>query len=759
MSPEQLRAEVADARSDLFSFGLVLYEMTTGRPAFTGATTSVVAAAILHTDPSPPRAVRPELSEQLESVIVKAIDKDPALRYQHASDLRADLQRVKRDADAGKASVAVVARSTTARRPGWPLVLGAIASVALLVAARHMYRPPVPALTDHDTIVLGDFANTTGDAVFDETLRQGLSVQLQQSPFLSLVSDRRIRKTLGLMGQSPAARLTPEIALEICQRLGSAVVLEGSIAPLGTKYVLTLRASNCRTGEELHSEQVQASRKEDVLNALSQISITFRTRVGESLATIEKHSRPLPEATTSSLDAFNAYSAAWKVNLTEGTVAALPLFKRAAELDPQFAMAFANMGLSYSTIGEAGLSAENTTRAYELRSRASDPERFFISTMYDRDVTGNLERELQTLIVWAQTYPRDPIARGLQSGFATHGTGRYELCLEQAAKAVELDPDIIFPYLALVTCNLFQNRVDVAERAWQRAMNLHSPIRDIPVLGYHLAFLRGDRAGMDLQLAAGRKSLGGEELMSHMEALVLARAGRLESAAHQSRRAIELAGQDGHREGAAIYEGAAAVWSALFGDQPTARQRTAAALRLSKGRDAAYAAGFALALTGDVTSSRSIADDLAKRYPEDTCVQFSYLPTLRALLSLHAGQPSQALEQLQIAGTYEFANPAINFFGYFGSFYPDYVRAQAYLALRRPVDATKQLRKILDHRGLLLADPLGARVQLDLGRALNEAGEATQARAAYQAFFALWKDADPGIPILKQARAEYARLQ
>ncbi|CAN5880539.1 hypothetical protein BH18ACI5_BH18ACI5_10760 [soil metagenome] len=760
MSPEQLRGELVDARSDLFSFGLVLYEMATGQPAFPGATTSVIAAAILHTDPPAPRAIRPDLPEQLDSVIVKAIDKDRELRYQHASDVRADLQRLKRDTSSARVSGVGGAASLPAGRPRWKIVVPAVAAVvALLAGAGYVYFRPAPALTDRDTIVLADFNNTTGDPVFDDTLRQGLSVQLQQSPFLSLVSDQRIRKTLGLMGQPAAARLTPEIAREICRRLGSAAVLDGSIASLGTHYVLGLRARACSTGDALAEEQVQAARKEDVLNALSQIATTFRTRLGESLATIEKHSTPLQEATTGSFEALEAYSEAWKVNVTRGTEPALPLFKRATEIDPEFAMAFATLGLSYSSLGEAALAAENITRSYQLRSRASDPERFFISTMYDRDVTGNLERELQTLSLWAQTYPRDARAPALTAGFGTHGTGQYDRCLEEAPKALAIDPDIIFPYISLVSCNLFLDRIDEAERAWQRAADLRSPIRSVPVLGYHLAFLRGDRAGMDRQVAAAGSSRGGEELMWHMEALVLARAGRLEAAAQKSRRAIDLAEQAGHRESAAIYEGAAAAWNALFGAVPAAREHATAALRLSRGRDAQYVAAVALALAGDLTQAQSLAADLAKRYPENTSVQFSYLPTLRALVSLRGGQPAQALDQLQIARTYEYANPAVSFFGYFGLFYPVYVRAQAYMAAHLPTDAAVELGKILNRRGLLLADPLGARVHLELARALAQAGDTVRARAAYTDLLTLWKEADPNLPMLQQARAEYARLQ
>ena len=762
MSPEQLRGDAIDARSDLFSFGLVLYEMGTGRPAFGGATGAVIAAAILHQAPSPPRTLRADLPAPLEQVILKAIEKDRGLRYQHAADIRADLQRLKRDSDSASSAVQVPSgpsgpsRVQTRRR--LPIVAAAaVLLLAVAVGGYLFFRRP-PTLTDKDTIVLADFKNTTGDEVFDETLRRGLAVQLEQSPFLSLISDQRIRRTLGLMGRPLDTRLTPDIAREICERTGSAAVLAGSIAALGTQYVLGLHASNCRTGDVLAEQQAQAARKEDVLNALSQIAKTFRTRVGESLATVEKHSMPLEEATTASLEALKAFSAGWRVTGTEGTIPGLPLYKRATEIDPQFAIAFANLGLAYSSLSEAARSAESTTRAYELRHRASDRERFYITTMYDRQVTGNLERELQTLTLWAQTYPRDPIAHGLLAGFVTAGTGRYELCLAEAPKAMALDPDLIYPYLSLITCNLFLERLDQAERAWQRAATLNSTGREVPALGYHLAFLRGDRAEMDRQAAVLQTRPGGDETIAHMEALVLARAGRLQSAAAMSGRAADLAERAGRREGAATYVAAAAVWNAFFSDLPAARQRAAVALQLSKGRDAEYAAGVALALAGDVTQAQSIAADLEKRYPEDTSVQTSYLPTLRALFSVQAGQPSRAIEQLQAARTYEFANPAINFLGYFGGLYPVYVRGGAYLAAKKGAEAAAEFQKILDHRGLVLADPMAARARVELGRAWTMAGDRAKARAAYEDFLALWKDADPGVPLLAQAKAEYAKL-
>jgi serine/threonine protein kinase len=760
MSPEQLRGEPLDARSDLFSFGLVLYEMATGHPPFAGSTSAAVAAAILHEQPSPPRQIRPELSERLNDIILKAIEKDCALRYQHASEIRTDLQRLKRDSEPARQPMAIKsdARSTAARRRK-AIVVAAGVTVALAAGVSYVSLHRTPTLTDKDTIVLADFTNQTGDPVFDDTLRQGLAVQLEQSPFLSLVSDRKIQAVLRLMGQAADARLTPEIAQGVCARTASAAVLEGSIASLGSQYVIGLRAKSCATGDILDNQQMEAARKEDVLSVLSQMASQFRTRVGESLATVQKHSTPLEEATTASLEALKTFSVAWKVNGTEGTFASLPLFKRATEIDPQFAMAFANMGLSYSTVGEATLSAQSTTRAYELRNRASDPERFFISTMYDRQVTGNLERELQTLTLWAQTYPRDTRVHGLMSGFATHGTGKYELCLQEAPKSIELDPDTVFPYGSLITCNLFLERVDEAERAWRRAASRYTTLRDVQVFGYYLAFLRGDRDEMDRQAAAARSSPGGDEVMMHVEALLLARVGRLELAAKTSRLAVDAAERAGHHEIAATYEGATAAWNAFFGRMPAAREHAAAALRLSNGRDAEYAAAVALGLAGDLSQSQLLAADLDKRYPEDTSVQFSYLPALRAVLALHDGQSSKAVEQLQKAENYEFADPAISFVYFFGSLYPVYMRGEAYLAAHNGAAAVAEFQKILDHRGLLLGDPMATRARLELGRAWAVVGDTEKARAAYADFLALWKDADPDVPILAQAKAEYARMQ
>jgi eukaryotic-like serine/threonine-protein kinase len=739
MSPEQALGKPLDARTDLFSFGLVLYEMATG--------TRPVAVVRLSAGVPP----------ELERIISKCLENDRELRYQHASEIRTDLQRLKRDTDSARVTTSAKPGATTEIAKRWKLMVPAVAAVLTLIVAGYFYFHRTPKLTDKDTIVLADFVNTTGDTVFDGTLRQGLAVQLEQSPFLSLVSEERIQKTLGLMGQPPDARLTPELAKEICERTASAAVLDGSIASLGSQYVLGLRAKNCVSGDVLDEEQVQAARKEDVLNALSQIASKFRTRVGESLTTVEKHDTPLAEATTPSLEAWKAYSAAQKVNFSTGAAAAVPLVKRAVEIDPNFAMAHAFLGLLYSDMGESVLSRESTSKAYELRDRASDRERFFITAMYDRQVTGNLEKELQTLELWAQTYPRDD-AHGLLAGFGSVGSGKYEQSIEEAKIALGLNPDHTYAYVNLASSYLYLDRLREAEDTLQRASERKIEIPELLLLRYYTAFLKGDKAGMEREAARANGEPGAEDWMSHSEALVLARSGQLQLARRVSRRAVDSAQQAGQRERAAIYEAGAAVWEAFFGNASAARRSATAALELSTGRDVEYGAAFALALAADTSRSEALANDLGRRFPEDTSVQFSYLPTLRALFALSHGKPSDAIEVLQVAVPYELAQTGIGFFGFFGNLYPAYVRGEAYLAAHQGAEAAAEFQKILDHRGIVLSDPIGALAHLQLGRAYAMQGDTAKAKAAYQDFLVLWKDADPDIPILKQAKAEYARL-
>ncbi len=471
MSPEQARGEELDARTDLFSFGAVLHEMATGRMAFPGNSAAVIHDAILNRAPTPLARVNPDLPPELERIVNKALEKDRKLRYQNAAEIRTDLQRLKRDAESARLSASTSAVDGAGRKLGlgWKVLVPAALLVAALAAGSYFYFHRTPKLTNKDTIILADFANTTGDPVFDGTLRQGMAVQLEQSPFLSLVSEERIQQALRLMGQPADTRLTPEVAREICERTASTAILDGSIANLGSQYVLGLRAKDCRTGNILAEEQVQVARKEDVLNALGQIASKFRTRVGESLTTVEKYDTPLAEATTTSLEALRAYTAGMKVLYSTGSAAAVPFFKHAIEIDPKFAMGHAMLGRVYGSIGESFLSAESTSKAYQLRDRASDKEKFFISASYDRQVTGNLQKAEQTCELWVQAYPRDRSPHGFLAGLIYPLIGKYEESVEEAKTTIGLDPDFFVGYAILANSDLALGRTDEAENALQQA--------------------------------------------------------------------------------------------------------------------------------------------------------------------------------------------------------------------------------------------------------------------------------------------------
>jgi eukaryotic-like serine/threonine-protein kinase len=722
MAPEQRDGKPADARADIYSFGCVLYEMFTG-------------AAV-----GPGRRRFP--SRKLEKVASRCLEEDPGLRWQSVAELQREL-------------AGVTATTTHGRR----VFAAAVAILALSAAAAYFLLQRAPTLTDRDTIVLADFTNTTGDPVFDDTLRQGLALQLQQSPFLSLIADARIRKTMALMDQPPDARLTSDIAQGVCVRTASAAVLEGSIASLGSQYVLGLRAKNCTTGDILADDQTQAARKEDVLGALSQMASRFRTRVGESLATIEKHSTPLEEATTPSLEALKAYSVAWKAMMSAGWVRALPLYQRAIAIDPDFAMGHAQVGFGYSVMGESALARPSALKAYQLRGRVSDVERFYIETLYDRDFTGNLEREQRTLESWADSYPRDARPPGLVSGLAMTSTGQCESAIAEADKAIALDPDLNPAYAGKAFNQLCLNRLDDALLTIRRAAERKLESTELLMTQYFVAFLKGTDDELRRTAAVARKSPAAEDIISHLEALALARSGRLHEARRMSAVPVEIAQRSGRHERAGLFGAATAVWEAFYGNAAAARQSAARALQLGRGRDVDYAAAFALALSGDLAQSRVLAQDLARKFPEDTSVQFIYLPTLRALFALNIHDAAAAIQALQTASRYDLALGGVGFIGRFGGLYPVYVRGLAYLAARQPAEAAGEFQRILDHRSIVLVDPMDAMARLQLARALVLSGETAKAKSAYNDLFALWKDADPKIPMVNEARAEYAKLQ
>jgi tetratricopeptide (TPR) repeat protein len=758
MSPEQVRGKELDARTDLFSFGAVLYEMCTGTLPFRGETTGAMFDSILNRAPVPPVRINPDTPPKLEEIINKCLEKERNLRYQHASDIRTDVHRLKRDTDSARVMVSAKAGAATDIGLRWKTIVPAVVAVLALSVGSYFYFHRTPKLTDKDTILLADFTNTTGDPVFDGTLRRGMAVQLEQSPFLSLISEERIQQALRLMGQPSDARLTPEVAREICERTASAAVLDGSIATLGNQYVLGLRAKDCRTGDVLAEEQVQATKKEDVLNALSKIASRFRTQVGESLTTVERYDTPLAEATTPSLEALRAYSEGWKVLFSTGSAAAVPFFKHAIEIDPKFAMAYAALGRMYGDIGESAVAADYTQKAYDLRERTSEAENYFISTSFHMVVTGSMEKAEQTCELCIQTYPRSWTPHTFLSGIIYPVFGQYEKAVEEGREAVRLNPDNPISYSTLISSYVALNRLDVAKATYGQALErkLNHPLFH-PVL-YQIAFLQNDAEGMAQEVAWSAGKPGVEDSMLGLEADTAAYSGRVRKAREFSLQAMDSAERAEENEAAATYVAEYGLREALLGNADEAQRRSALAIKRSAGRDVQYGAALALAYAGDTGRTQTLADDLGKRFPEDTIVQFNYLPTLHAKIAVNKGNASEAFESLRAAAPYELGVSTASVYGW-TALYPVFVRGEAYLAAHQGSEAAAEFQKVLDHRGVVVNELIGALAHLQIGRAYAMQGDTVKARAAYQGFLTLWKDADPDIPILKQAKAEYAKLQ
>ena len=608
------------------------------------------------------------------------------------------------------------------------------------------------SLTEKNTIVVADFANSTGDPVFDDTLKQALSVQLEQSPFLGILSDKRMSETLRMMGRSADERVTEKTGWEICQRTQGAALLAGSIALLGSQYVIGLKAVNCRTGDFLTKQQLRAGTKEEVLKAVDQEARKLRGELGESISSIQKFDTPIEEATTSSLEALQAYSLGVRaLDVRADYTGAVPWFQRAISLDPNFATAYASLSATYSNLGEGTLAAENIQKAYELRERVTDREKFHIEALYHNTVTGDLEKSLQVCELWEQTYPRNADPH-FCLGNLYNNLGQHEKGLVEARESLRLEPESGLNYSYVAFAYLTLGQVEQARTIIQelQAKKLDSPpAHDIL---YTLAFLRNDSEAMAREVAWAAGKPGVEDVMIASEACTAAYYGQLSKARQLSRLAIESAERAGEKETAAGYQADAAFREAVFGNAGRVGKWAAPAVAGSANKIVQFLAISAVAIAGDTARAQALAADLGKRFPQDTIVKFNYLPTIHAQLALNQNNPAQAVEALQAAAHYELGIAGV-------ALYPVYLRGEAYLAAGRGSEAAAEFQKILNHRGLVLSEPIGAIVHLGLARTYVLQGDSAKAKAAYQDFLTLWKDADRDIPILKQAKAEYAKLQ